>query len=340
MTDAALTLKAAMGAPWFTGGAGGRARLAVYEAGPRDGGGAPPLVLLHGFPELAYSWRHQLAALSAAGRRVLAPDGRGYGLSERPQAVDSYRMAELAADAVAVLDQIGAERAIWAGHDWGGAVAWALPLLHPERTAGVIALNTPFTPRSRRDPLEGLAARYGPEMYMLWFQQQGPPEAMFEADVERSLRWFLRRPPPAGAGAGAGEWSRETGGSALALQHSFPGYDAAADGRQLLTPAELAVFVHAYRRTGFRGGLNWYRNLQRNWRDMEAVTQVVNAPALMLTAELDAVLPPALAEGMERFAPDLETRLIAGSGHWTQQEKPQEVNAAIIDWLDRRFPLS
>ena len=334
MDDPQRTLEGAMGEPWFTRGGGGRARLAVYEAGPR-GGEPPPVVLLHGFPELAYSWRHQFGALAGAGRRVLAPDQRGYGLSERPAAVAGYSLRELCADLVALLDEAGIARAVWVGHDWGGAVAWALPLLHPERTAGVVGLNTPFQPRGRRPPLEALEARYGPEMYMLFFQAPGRADALFEADTDRSLRWFLRRPAPGEGGAG---WSRDGG---LALQKSFPGWDPAADPHPpLLAAPELAVFVDAFRRTGFTGGLNWYRNLHRNWEDMAGVAREVRAPALMLTAELDAVLPPALAEGMERFVPDLETHMIAGSGHWTQQEKPAEVNARLLDWLDRRFPLS
>ncbi len=332
LASAQSTLDAAMGAPWFTTGEGGRARLAVYEAGPRDGGG-PPVVLLHGFPELAFSWRAQVAALAAAGRRVLAPDQRGYGASARPEAVEAYAMRELVDDAIALLDEAGAERAIWVGHDWGGFVAWALAQTRPERTAGVVGLNTPFQPRGRRPPLEALARRHGPEMYVLYFQQPGAADALFDADVERSLRFFLARPPSGAKGGGAP--------LPLDLQNSFARFDPGADRRPpLLADADLAVFVDAYRRAGFTGGLNWYRNLENNWRAREGVADHVAAPALMITAELDAALPPALAEGMQRFAPDLETHLVRGSGHWTQQEKPDEVNRLLIDWLDRRFPLS
>lgn len=335
MTPADDTLFAALGAPWFTAGRDGAARLAVYEAGPR-GAAAPPVVLLHGFPEIAYSWRAQFAALAAAGRRVLAPDQRGYGRSEAPAQVEAYAMRRLAGDLVAMLDEAGIERAVWVGHDWGGAVAWAMPLLHPERTAGVVGVNTPFTPRPDRDPLEGLRARYGPDMYILFFQEEGPAETLFEADVERTLRWFHRRPAAAASAFGAGGGASTDG--SLAIQKGLARYDPATDTAALLGPEELAVHVGAYRRTGFRGGLNWYRNLSRSWRESEGLPQNVAHPALMICAELDAVLPPRLAERMGRWIGDLETHVIAGCGHWTQAEKPRELNRLLLDWLDRRFP--
>ena len=329
MTTADATLSAALGAPWFTAGRDGAARLAVYEA-RSDAAATPPVVLLHGFPEIAYSWRAQFAALAAAGRRVLAPDQRGYGRSEAPAEVETYAMRRLAGDLVAMLDEAGIERAVWVGHDWGGAVAWAMPLLHPDRTAGVVGVNTPFTPRPDRDPLEGLRERYGPDMYILFFQQEGAAERLFEADVERTLRWFYRRPAAARAGEGAaGE---------LAIHKGLARYDPAKDTAALLTSEALAVYVDAYRRTGFRGGLNWYRNLSLSWRESEGVAQRITHPALMIAAELDAVLPPRLTGRMGRWVDDLETRVIAGCGHWTQAEKPRELNTLLLDWLDRRFP--
>ena len=332
LAGAQRTLHAALGAPWITRGGGGCASLAVYDAGPRDGGGAPPVVLLHGFPEIAFSWRAQVAGLAAAGRRVLAPDQRGYGASERPHGAEAYGLRELTGDLVALLDEAGIARAIWVGHDWGGFVAWAMPLLHPGRTAGVVGLNTPFQPRGGRPPTEALAQRHGPEMYVLYFQAPGVADALFDANPERSLRRFLRRAAPGERPPGAG--------SRLALQKSFPGWDPAAEARsQLLSDGDLAVFVDAFTRSGFTGGLNWYRNLDRNWRERQGVADHVVAPALMITAELDAVLTPTMAQGMERWVPDLETHRVAGSGHWTQQEKPREVNALLLDWLDRRFPL-
>lgn len=330
----AAPLYAALGAPWFTAGRDGAARLAVYEAGPRDAA-VPPVVLLHGFPELAYAWRAQFAALAAAGRRVLAPDQRGYGRSEAPAEVSAYAMRRLAGDLVALLDEAGIERAVWVGHDWGGAVAWAMPLLHPDRTAGVAGVNTPYTPRPDRDPLEGLRARYGPDMYILFFQEEGVAEALFEADVERTLRWFYRLPAAAAAFSAAAGAPTDGG---LAIQKGLVRYDPAADTAALLSPKELAVYVEAYRRTGFRGGLNWYRNLSRSWRESEGLPQQVVHPALMICAELDAVLPPRLAERMGRWVGDLETHVIAGCGHWTQAEKPSELNRLLLDWLDRRFP--
>jgi pimeloyl-ACP methyl ester carboxylesterase len=314
-------------------------RLAYYEAGPRRG---IPILLCHGFPELAFSWRHQLKALSGAGRWVIAPDQRGYGASERPQAVEAYDIDHLAGDMTGLLDHLGADKAIWCGHDWGGIVVWQAPLRHPTRVAGVIGLNTPFMARPPADPIEIMRARLGEEMYIVHFQRPGEADAILDGDVAKAMSFFLRRPmpgsPPATGGlAGGGE--RAEGESAFALVRMLEAYDPASDPRPtFLSPEELAVFVDTFKRTGFTGGINWYRNMSRNWRTAEGLAERVDVPALMIMAEKDAVLPPSAADGMEAFVPDLEKTLIADSGHWTQQEKPAQVNHAILDWLDRRFP--
>ncbi|HXU99651.1 MAG TPA: alpha/beta hydrolase [Caulobacteraceae bacterium] len=314
-------------------------RLAYYEAGPRRG---VPIVLCHGFPELAFSWRHQLAALGAAGRWVIAPDQRGYGLTSRPEAVEAYDIDHLTGDMVALLDHLGVEKAIFCGHDWGGIVVWQAPLRHPGRVAAVIGLNTPFMPRPPADPIEIMRARFGEDMYIVHFQRPGAADAVLDGDVARAMSFFLRRPmpgtPPA-AGGLAAEVERPAGQSAFALITMLEAYDPAFDPRPaFLTPDELAVFVETFECTGFTGGINWYRNFTRNWRTAEGLPEMVNVPALMVMAEMDAVLPPSAADRMEAFVPDLKKVLIQGSGHWTQQEKPEEVNHAILDWLDRRFP--
>ena len=305
-------------------------RMAYYEAGPRDG---IPIVLCHGFPELSYSWRWQISALAAAGRWVIAPDQRGYGLTDRPEPVEAYDIEHLTRDLVGLLDHLGVEKAVFCGHDWGGIVVWQMALMHPERVAGVISLNTPFVPRLPFDPIEMFRQAHGESMYIVYFQTPGPADALLAADVERTLRYFLRK-PPAAAAAEPGERR------SLALQEGLVRYDPADDPLQVLAPEELAVFVEAFTRTGFTGPINWYRNFTRNWRRGEALPQRIDGlPCLMIMAELDAVLPPALADRMGDQIADLEKVLIKGSGHWTQQEKPQAVNAALIDWLDRRFPL-
>lgn len=309
--------------------------MAYYEAGPRKG---YPIVLLHGFPELAFSWRHQIKALADAGRWVIAPDQRGYGATPGPAEVEAYDMDHLAADLMGLLDHLGVDKAIWCGHDWGGIVMWQLPLMYPERTAGVIGLNTPFMPRGPVDPIAGFKMLFGEDMYIVRFQEPGYADEVLARDVDKSMRFFMRKPPEISGDHFSRD--REGGRSAFALVKAVETYDPAADKRgEFLSEEELAVFIDTFRKTGFTGGINWYRNFTRNWQAAENRVQQVPHPALMIMAEKDAVLPPSMANGMEQYVPDLEKVLIEDSGHWTQQEKPAEVNAAIIGWLNRRFPL-
>lgn len=307
--------------------------IAYYEAGPRGG---TPLVLCHGFPELAFSWRHQIKALAEAGRWVIAPDQRGYGRSSKPAAVSDYDLDHLTGDLVGLLDHLGVETAVFVGHDWGGIVVWQMPLMHPDRVAGVIGLNTPFLPRGPADPIAILRNRFGPDMYIVWFQTPVDPEATLGADVGKTMRFFMRKPA---ALAAAAEPQPRPGGSAFAFKDLLTGWDGKAGADQLLSPDELAVFVEAFKAGGFFGPVSWYRNFTRNWERAEGLNQRIDGvPCLMITAELDAVLTPAMAEAMPAFIGDLETHMVSGSGHWTQQEKPEEVNRLMLDWLDRRLP--
>lgn len=306
--------------------------IAYYEAGPREG---VPIVLSHGFPELAFSWRHQIKALADAGRWVIAPDQRGYGLSSKPANITDYDIEHLTGDMVGLLDHLGVEKAIFCGHDWGGFVVWQMPLMHPSRTAGVIGLNTPFMPRSPMDPIAAMRARFGPDMYIVWFQNPDDPEAVLGADTTRTMDFFMRRPA-----ATPMEPPPSSSGSTFAFRDILRMWDPSVDPRErLLSDSELAVFADAFRDGGFFGPVSWYRNFTRNWERSEGqAARIDGMPCLMITAELDAVLPPSAAEHMPAFIGDLETSLVRGSGHWTQQEKPDEVNQLILDWLDRRFP--
>ncbi len=312
-------------------------RMAYYEAGPRVG---VPIVLCHGFPELAFSWRHQLKAFADAGRWVIAPDQRGYGLTDRPEKVEDYDMEHLTGDLVGLLDHLGAEKAVWCGHDWGGIIVWQMPLLHPDRTAGVIGVNTPFIARAPVDPVEIMRRRMGEDMYIVHFQRPGEADAILDANVDKAFDFFMRRPaadqPPS---EGFAAERKEGDPPAFALVLAVQAYDPAGDTREkFLTDDEYQAFVETFRRTGFTGGINWYRNFTRNWARSEGVEEKVKVPSLMIMAEKDAVLPPSAADGMEAYVSDLEKTLITGSGHWTQQEKPAQVDAAILGWLDRRFP--
>ncbi len=280
--------------------------LSVHESGE-----GLPVVLCHGFPELAYSWRHQLAALAAAGFRAIAPDQRGYGASDRPEAVEAYDMHHLCGDLVGLLDALGLERAVFVGHDWGGFVAWAMPILHPERCAGVVGVNTPYMPRSPVPPTQMMRALVGGQdekLYILWFQQPGVAERVLDAHTRRVFEVLMRR--------------------------GAPPEEVAAR----MSAEEIDVYVEAFERTGFAGGIHWYRNFDRNWETAPEVGQAkIEVPSLMVTAAWDMALRPEMAAGMPSLVVDLETVQIERCGHWTQQEQPEQLNAILVDWLSRRF---
>jgi len=313
-------------------------RMAYYEAGPRTG---IPVILCHGFPETAFSWRHQLKALSDAGRWVIAPDQRGYGLTPGPAEVEGYDIDHLTGDMAALLDHLGTEKAIFVGHDWGGVIVWQMALRRPERVAGVVGVNTPFTPRAPADPIEIMRTRLGEEMYIVHFQKPDEADAILARDVRKTMQFFMKK-PPAGQASSRGMASERKPGDAsvFPLVKIVEAYDPAHDSRdEFLQPGEFEAFVDLFETSGFTGGINWYRNISRNWRLGEGVPDRVTQPSLMIMAEKDAVLPPSAADGMERYIPDLEKALVEDSGHWTQQEQPAAVNRILTDWLGRRFPL-
>jgi pimeloyl-ACP methyl ester carboxylesterase len=303
--------------------------LACWEAGPNDG---PTIVLCHGFPELAYSWRHQVPALAAAGYHVLAPDQRGYGGSDQPDEVTDYDIDHLTDDLAGLLAGVRVDKAVFVGHDWGGLLVWQMPLLHPERVAGVVGVNTPFLPWMPVKPTELFRALGGDNHYILYFQEPGVADAVLARDVRGVFSGLMRRGVapavvvdalPAG---GSRNWAEVVAAGAL-------------PGEAMLSDAEVSVFADTFERTGFTGGLNWYRNFDRNWELTKRFEGAhVDVPCLMVTAEWDPVLSPALAQGMDKWVADLETHMIGQCGHWTQQEHPVELNAIVLDWLGRRFP--
>ena len=311
--------------------------LAYWEVGQR--GDAPPVILCHGFPEIAFSWRHQLRAFAEAGRWAVAYDARGYGLSSVPDDVGAYAMEALVGDLLGLTRHLGAERGIWCGHDWGGLVVWQAALMAREATAGVIGLNTPFIPRWPIDPIELMRRALGDDHYIVRFQEGRGGDALFARDVDRTMRFFMRLPGAGREGFNAEASSGDgVGRRGLPLQKMLEAYDPAQDRLQFLSDDERAVFVRAFQRTGFTGGIDWYRNMTGNWERAAALEQRVDAPALMITAELDAALPPSLAEPMRAHVADLELHELRGVGHWSQQEAPDQVNRLMLDWLDRRFP--
>lgn len=307
--------------------------MAVYEEGPKDG---VPVVLCHGFPELAYSWRHQLPALAKAGFRAIAPDQRGYGNTggpKGPEWVPLYDMKHLTDDLAGMLDALGLEKAIFAGHDWGGIVVWQMALRHPDRVAGVIGVNTPFIPRAPIDPIEGMRAVFGEDMYIVYFQKYGEADALLDKDVARSMRFWYRR-----SGMTLAEFdARPASEKNLAFLKGFAADESLWPGKVLLNDEELAYYTAAFKKAGFTGGINWYRNFSRNWKDSEGLVEKVSVPSLMISAADDIVLRPSMADGMEQFVPDLEKHVIPDCGHWTQSEQPEALNRLMVDWLKRRF---
>jgi pimeloyl-ACP methyl ester carboxylesterase len=318
-------------------------RMGYYEAG--GGHGGVPVVLCHGWPEMAFSWRHQIKALAAAGIRVIAPDQRGYASTDRPDSVEAYDIENLTADLVGLLDHLGIAKAIFVGHDWGGFVVWQMPLRYPTRVAGVVGINTPHTPRAPADPIAIFRKRFGDQFYIVQFQDRTrSADKVFESHVARTFDFFMRKPPrrKQPAATPASEEPTAGIGATPKVNMAFPqmvaAYDPARDSREkILTPEEMQVFVDTFSRTGFTGGINWYRNMTRNWERSANLDHTVRVPSLMIMAEDDAVLPPSATEGMEKIVPDLEKHLVRNSGHWTQQEQPDEVSATIIEWRNRRF---
>jgi len=305
-------------------------RMHIAEAGS-----GPPVLLCHGFPESWYSWRHQLGALAAAGFHAVAPDMRGYGQTERPEAIDQYTLLHLVGDMVGLVDALGAQTAVIAGHDWGAPVAWHAALLRPDRFPAVIGLSVPYRPRGQARPTTVMPQTDDAVFYQLHFQAPGVAEAELEHDVRASIVGLLLRvsgdaPPgtPAFGMVPRVGGLRARGGGPLPT--TLPGW---------LTPADVDFYTGEFTRTGFRGGLNWYRNIDRNWELLAPFAGArVTVPALFIAGERDLVLSfPGLKElvaNLTLLVPQLrQTVILPGCGHWTQQERPEAVNAAMIDFL-------
>jgi pimeloyl-ACP methyl ester carboxylesterase len=302
-------------------------------------GEGPVVVLCHGFPESWYSWRHQLAALSAAGFRAVAPDMRGYGRSDRPEAIDQYTLLHLVGDMVGLLDALGVDQAAIAGHDWGAPVAWHAALLRPDRFRAVVGLSVPYRHRSSIIPTSVMPRRDDAIFYQLYFQTPGVAEAELQRDVRATLAKLLYSasgdvPRRSGAGGGdVGMVSRDGGFLTRMLSPSvLPAW---------LTDADLDFYAGEFTRTGFRGGLNWYRNIDRNWELMAPFAGAkVNVPALYMAGDRDLVVAfrnmDKTIANLAQYVPQLRGSIILpGCGHWTQQERAAEVNTAMIDFLQR-----
>lgn len=301
-------------------------RLRVFEAGPPDG---PLVILAHGFPELAFSWRHQIPALASAGYRVLAPDQRGYGGSSRPDPAEDYDITALTGDLVGLIDRAGAERAAVVGHDWGAVVAWSTALLHPDRVAAVAGLSVPPVPRPRIPPTEAFRRIFGDNFfYILYFQQPGRADAEMAADPGRAMRRMLggMRIP-----TDEGEALRMLRPGPQGFIDRLPEPDRLPDW---LTSEDLEHYVAEFSRTGFTGALNWYRNFDRNWHIMGAVQDTIEVPALFVGGNADPVLNfTRIDRAREVVKGPYREVMLDDAGHWIQQERPEEINAELLRFL-------
>ncbi len=294
--------------------------LEVFAAGT-----GKPLVLCHGWPEMAFSWRHQVTPLVEAGYHVIMPNQRGYGHSSRPEAVESYDIHHLCADLMGVLDHYGYEDALFVGHDWGAIVVWNLAMLHPSRVCGVINLSVPFMERGPTEWVGFWESQLGGDFYIVHFNRQpGVADAVFAANTENMLRNMYR----------TNQWNETAPnlGDGMAIINMATAENL--PGELLMSEAELATFVSAFEHSGFTGGINWYRNFTRNWETTADVEQKVKQPALMIYGQHDMVpASPKLAD----FVPDVEVHTL-DCGHWIQQERPQETNRLMLNWLATHYP--
>ncbi len=291
--------------------------LEVFEAGRQNAG--KPIVLCHGWPEHAFSWRHQVPAFAAAGYHVIVPNQRGYGNSSRPPKVTDYDIEHLSGDLIALLDHYEYEEATFVGHDWGAMVVWGLTLLHPNRVNKVINLSLPYQDRGEKPWIEFMEDMLGGDYYFVHFNRKpGVADAVLEENIFQILRNMNRKNHPFK--------EPEPGMAMINLARAETPL-----GEPLMSDGELAVFVSAFESSGFTSSINWHRNLDRNWHLLAEVNPIIQQPALMIYGDRD-VIPK--SENLTEFVPNVEV-VNLDCGHWIQQEKPEETNQAILKWLEQ-----
>jgi pimeloyl-ACP methyl ester carboxylesterase len=303
-------------------------------------GSGPLVVLCHGFPESWYSWRHQLPALAAAGFHAVAPDMRGYGATDAPEEIGRYTLLHLVGDVIGILDALGAETAVVVGHDWGAPVAWHAALLRPDRFRGVVGLSVPYRPRGTAPPTSVMPQTDDAMFYQLYFQAPG----IAEAELARDIRGTIRRLLYSFSGEGFPSVSARSpfGGAMVARRGGVLDGTVAPDVLPgWISDADIDVFAGEFAHTGFRGGLNWYRNIDRNWELLAPYAgALVTVPALYVAGDRDLVVAfpgmDQLIANLSRFVPDLRgTSILPGCGHWTQQERPGDVTDAVLSFLKK-----
>ena len=300
-------------------------RMAVYEQGE-----GPAIILLHGFPELAYSWRHQLPALAGAGYRAIAPDQRGYGSTSAPPNVEDYRIEMLIDDVHGLLDGLKLDRAIFIGHDWGAILLWHMAILAPERIEKLIILNIPHFRRPPIDPITMMRERYGDGFYIVNFQDSDEADRVFAENPAHFFDVVMRHQ----------QISRQRFDS-LPPERKVMSFIRSLKqerhfGEPLLRAEERDYYAAAFTRSGFTGPINWYRNWTHNWQITAGVDPTVRIPTLFIGAVDDVIVAPEQIEAMKPLVTDLTIEMLEDCGHWSQQEKPAEVNRLILEWLVQR----
>jgi len=300
-------------------------RMAVYEQGS-----GPAVILLHGFPELAFSWRHQLPALANAGYRAIAPDQRGYGKTTAPPDVADYRIEELIADANGLLDALELDSAVFIGHDWGAILLWQMAMLAPARIEKLIILNVPHYARSPVDPITIWRRRFGDEFYIVNFQDSDEADRAFASDTRHFFDVTMRcNQMPRHIYDQLPEENK-----VVSILRGLAKESQSGDA--LLNDNERDYFASAFAASGFTGPINWYRNWAHNWQVLEGVDETIDIPTLFIGADDDLIIAPEHIDAMKSLVTDLEIHMLDHCGHWSQQQKPDEVNRLILDWLVQR----
>lgn len=313
-------------------------RMHVVEQGR-----GPTVLLCHGFAETAHAWRHQVTALWNAGFRAVAPDMRGYGSTESPTPVDEYTVFHVIGDMVALLDALEERHAVIVGSDWGATIAWQAARLRPDRFLGVVALGVPMMEESPRPPTSYFPESEESMFYVHYFQRPGEAEAELDADTTRTMQRLLFGASGDAGARGAGDGTPNPFGMVSRVHGLLESLPDPSRLPEWLDAAALDAFVSSYRESGFRGGLNYYRNLDRNWQLLAAFAdrQVV-VPSAFLVGERDPGLAiPGMREiisNMPQHVPNLEvSRVVPEAGHWLQQERPVDVSHEVIRLAQKVF---
>lgn len=300
--------------------------IATYQAGPKDG---IPIVLVHGWPEIAYSWKNQIGPLADAGYRVIAYDVRGFGYSSAPKKTSEYGIQKLVGDIEGLLDHLDIEQAAICGHDWGGIIVWHTARMIESRIKAVIGVCTPHVKRPPIDPMIIFERRHGPDHYFVEYKRSDRADHLFASDPDAFFRLMFRTTPK----------SAKPSSEMYHIVKRFKEYlDAGAPKLKgaIVSAEDLQVYVDAYTHSGFHGGHNLYRNTTENWEFDVSISEHIAQPSLMISARQDLFLPPEFSDQMVDLVPDLERYIVEDCGHWAMWEQPDAINALMLDWLERR----